>query len=130
MSATQLVWLRNDLRLDDNPALNLAQQQGDIAVVFVASPGQWQQHDDSPAKLGLKAASLKDIGTQLAQKGIDVIRAEVRWGRSSDDSYIHGIRFLNLSDIQHGHLFNCMRDTFTKLDNPGYVDGKSISSVS
>ena len=72
MSATQLVWLRNDLRLDDNPALNLAQQQGDIAVVFVASPGQWQQHDDSPAKLGLKAASLMDIGAQLAQKGIDL----------------------------------------------------------
>lgn len=69
---TQLVWLRNDLRLDDNPALSLARKQGEIAVVFVATPGQWQQHNDAPAKLGLKAASLADIGRQLAAKGIEL----------------------------------------------------------
>lgn len=70
MKATQLVWLRNDLRLDDNPALALAQQQGAIEVLFIATPKQWQQHDESAAKLGLKAASLADIGQQLAEKGI------------------------------------------------------------
>jgi deoxyribodipyrimidine photo-lyase len=70
MNPTQLVWLRNDLRLDDNPALFLAQQQGDIEVVFIATPKQWQQHDESPAKQGLKAASLENIGAQLADLGI------------------------------------------------------------
>lgn len=70
MKPTQLVWLRNDLRLDDNPALTLAQQQGAIEVIFIASPEQWQLHDDSAAKLGLKADSLNDIGQQLAKKGI------------------------------------------------------------
>lgn len=70
MKNTQLVWLRNDLRLDDNPALHLAQQQGPIEIVFIACPGQWQQHDESPAKQGLKADSLKDIQQRLAEKGI------------------------------------------------------------
>jgi len=70
MKATQLVWLRNDLRLDDNPALALAQQQGAIEVVFIATPKQWQQHDESAAKQGLKAASLQDMAQQLAEKGI------------------------------------------------------------
>jgi deoxyribodipyrimidine photo-lyase len=70
MTTTQLVWLRNDLRLDDNPALYLAQQQGDIEVVFVACPGQWLQHDEAAAKQGLKADSVKDIQQQLAAKGI------------------------------------------------------------
>lgn len=72
MNPTQLVWLRNDLRLDDNPALSLAQEQGDIAVLFIATPGQWRQHDESAAKLGLKAASLNDIGQKLASKGIQL----------------------------------------------------------
>lgn len=70
MTASQLVWLRNDLRLDDNPALTLAQQQGAIQVVFVATPKQWQQHDESAAKHGLKAASLQSLAKQLAAKGI------------------------------------------------------------
>ena len=50
MQATQLVWLRNDLRLDDHPALALAAEQGPIQVVFCATPEQWQQHDESPAR--------------------------------------------------------------------------------
>jgi deoxyribodipyrimidine photo-lyase len=77
MKATQLVWLRNDLRLDDNPALALAQQQGAIEVVFIATPQQWQQHDESPAKQGLKAACLEDIGKQLAARGIPFHLREV-----------------------------------------------------
>ncbi|ODN66473.1 deoxyribodipyrimidine photolyase [Methylophaga muralis] len=52
MQATQLVWLRNDLRLDDHPGLALAAEQGPIQVVFCATPEQWKQHDESPARLG------------------------------------------------------------------------------
>lgn len=78
MSAPHLVWLRNDLRLDDHPALSLAQQLGDIQVVFIATPKQWHQHDEAPAKLGLKAASLNNIQQSLAKKGIefDVLEVE------------------------------------------------------
>lgn len=77
MSATQLVWLRNDLRLDDNPALYHAQQQGQIRVVFIATPKQWQKHDESAARLGLKAAVLKNLSTQLAEIGIQFDLIEV-----------------------------------------------------
>lgn len=66
----QLVWLRNDLRLDDNPALALAQQQGPIRVVFFATPKQWKHHNESEARLGLKAEALVDIAQRLAEKGI------------------------------------------------------------
>jgi deoxyribodipyrimidine photo-lyase len=70
MSASQLVWLRNDLRLDDNPAIAQAQQLGDIQVLFIATAKQWRQHDESDAKLGLKASSINDICQNLAKKGI------------------------------------------------------------
>ena len=69
MQATQLVWLRNDLRLDDHPALALAAEKGPIQVVFCATPKQWQQHNESPAKLGLRAAAIQDIADRLAQLG-------------------------------------------------------------
>lgn len=77
MSASQLVWLRNDLRLDDNPAIAQAQQLGDIQVLFIATAKQWRQHDESDAKLGLRAASLNDICQNLAKKGIAFTLIEV-----------------------------------------------------
>lgn len=54
MAATQLVWLRNDLRLNDHPAIYEAQQQGDIAIVICMTPEQWQEHNESPAKCALR----------------------------------------------------------------------------
>ena len=77
MSASHLVWLRNDLRLDDNPAFALAQQRGDIQVLFIATPKLWLQHNESDAKLGLKAASLNDLNQSLAKKGIQFTLLEV-----------------------------------------------------
>ncbi|MEX1200680.1 MAG: FAD-binding domain-containing protein [Methylophaga sp.] len=79
MSNIQAVWLRNDLRLDDHPALYDAQQQGAIHVVYVATPKQWQQHHESPARLGLKAAALKDIAARLADLGIPFTLLEADW---------------------------------------------------
>lgn len=70
MNPTQLVWLRNDLRLDDNSALAQAARHGPIHVVFVATPAQWRSHDESPARLALRAAALNDLGQRLATLGI------------------------------------------------------------
>ncbi len=69
---TQLVWLRNDLRLDDNPALFHASKQGLVRVVFVATPAQWRDHNDSPAKTGLKATLLHDLDKRLGALGIEL----------------------------------------------------------
>lgn len=66
----QLVWLRNDLRLDDNPALSMAQQQGPVTVVFVSTPAQWSDYGEAPAKLAFRAAALQDIADRLAAKSI------------------------------------------------------------
>lgn len=79
MSNQQAVWLRNDLRLDDHPALIEAQAQGPIHVVYVATPKQWQQHHESPARLGLKEAALQDIAERLAKLGIPFTLLETDW---------------------------------------------------
>ena len=74
-----LVWFRNDLRLDDNPALYKACQQGDkVMAVYIATPAQWISHHDAPAKLALISAGLKTLTHHLAKLGIslDLLKAE------------------------------------------------------
>jgi len=68
----KLVWLRNDLRLDDNPALYAAcQGTTPVRAVYIATPKQWLQHDESAAKLGFRSAALTDLESKLAEFGID-----------------------------------------------------------
>lgn len=68
----RLVWLRNDLRLDDNPALYAACQHSQpVRVVYIATPKQWQQHAEAPAKLGFRSAALTDLNVRLAALGIE-----------------------------------------------------------
>ncbi|MDJ0882063.1 MAG: deoxyribodipyrimidine photo-lyase [Gammaproteobacteria bacterium] len=74
-----LVWFRNDLRLDDNPALYKACQQSDsVKAVFIATPAQWSSHHDAPVKLALMHAALQNLAGNLAQLGItfDLLEAE------------------------------------------------------
>ncbi|PKQ19905.1 MAG: deoxyribodipyrimidine photolyase [Actinobacteria bacterium HGW-Actinobacteria-6] len=66
-TGTAVVWLRNDLRLSDNPALSAAAESYDsVAPVFVWSPdeaGAWSPGTASRSWLALSLASLfVDIG--------------------------------------------------------------------
>ncbi|MFE8072678.1 deoxyribodipyrimidine photo-lyase [Marinobacteraceae bacterium S3BR75-40.1] len=68
---TELVWLRNDLRLADNPALRAASESDEsLEVCFVLTPEQWRQHDWAQAKVQLLHASLEALAQDLATLGI------------------------------------------------------------
>jgi len=75
MKIEHLVWLRNDLRSLDNPALYFASleakkaKQG-IAVVITPTPIQWEKHNESDAKTGLRAGLIKNLADTLATLGI------------------------------------------------------------
>ncbi|MGH1440096.1 MAG: deoxyribodipyrimidine photo-lyase [Cellvibrionaceae bacterium] len=73
-----LVWLRNDLRLQDNPALYYAAKRGDICCVYTITEKQWQQHDDAPAKIMLWRDRLNVIARELKEKNIPlkIIKAD------------------------------------------------------
>ena len=66
----QLVWLRNDLRIEDNPALHGACEVGQVVCVYVVTPQQWQQHDDAPAKIAFWRSRLKALSLELSQLNI------------------------------------------------------------
>lgn len=79
--AHQLVWLRNDLRSEDHPALYGACQAareagGRVTALYIATPQQWRSHDEAPAKLALRGQLLTSLRSQLAELGIALERLE------------------------------------------------------
>ena len=62
--AKGLVWLRTDLRLDDNPALNAALNEcEEVLAIYIFSNYQWEAHNESNIKLEFllnNLASLKE----------------------------------------------------------------------
>lgn len=66
-----LVWFRNDLRLNDNPALYHACLSGDsVRAVYLATPNQWRKHHEAAIKLGFRSAALQNLRNGLAERGI------------------------------------------------------------
>jgi|GEM_PF-3102163 len=65
-----IIWLRNDLRITDNPALFHGAQHGECCCVYILNPQQWQKHGDAPAKIALWRQRLIHLSTELAQQNI------------------------------------------------------------
>ena len=64
----QLVWFRNDLRINDNPALFYASESGEPTIaVYVATPQQWQLHDDAHSKIDFWRRNLHCLYDSLAE---------------------------------------------------------------
>ena len=69
----QLVWLRNDLRVSDNPALQAASLRGPTTCVFLIDVAQWESHDMSPWRLALTLRNVDAVSEQLAPLGINLL---------------------------------------------------------
>ncbi|MCE0912945.1 deoxyribodipyrimidine photo-lyase [Pseudomonas sp. NMI760_13] len=69
----QLIWLRSDLRIDDNTALAAACQRGPTVALWIASPGQWQAHDDAPCKVDFWLRNLRLLQQSLAALNIPLL---------------------------------------------------------
>ena len=65
--ATQLVWLRSDLRVHDNAALASAMAAGPTIACFVLSAKQWRDHDVGNARIAFLLRTLKELSADLAK---------------------------------------------------------------
>lgn len=70
MTATHVVWFRNDLRITDNRALHAACQdpQAKVIAVYIATPEQWKQHDMAPRQAAFIHQNLQCLVHALAGK--------------------------------------------------------------
>ncbi len=66
-------WLRRDLRLDDNPALDAALRWGEGVVPAFVLDDHYLTADFSPPRLAFLAESLRDLEAALAAKGSRLI---------------------------------------------------------
>jgi deoxyribodipyrimidine photo-lyase len=69
----QLIWFRCDLRTHDNTALAAACKAGPTIAVYLASPAQWQEHDDAPAKIDFWRRNLVELSDALDELGIPLL---------------------------------------------------------
>jgi len=68
-----LVWFRNDLRLSDNPALfHACQHNQSVTAIYIATPKQWQQHDDAAIKIDFWRRNLELIQQELTELNISL----------------------------------------------------------
>ncbi|WP_286302629.1 deoxyribodipyrimidine photo-lyase [Vibrio apostichopi] len=70
---SDILWIRRDLRVHDNPALVSAVENGVSLAVFISTPQQWQQHHLAPIKADFIYRHLKQFESQLAEFGITLL---------------------------------------------------------
>ncbi|MEM7080520.1 MAG: deoxyribodipyrimidine photo-lyase [Pseudomonadota bacterium] len=68
--SVSLVWLRNDLRTDDHPALSAARARGSVVAVYCLCVGQWRQHDMSDWRLAFQMRALHNLAARLEALGV------------------------------------------------------------
>lgn len=70
-----LIWLRSDLRTDDNTALSHATRSATNGAValFVLSPDEWRSHDYAPARVDLMLRTLAHLSKELATLHIPLL---------------------------------------------------------
>ena len=68
-----LVWLRDDLRLDDNPALDAASKDGPVVIVFVLEEGAGTGRPFGGALKWWLHQSLKSLASDLKARGLTLL---------------------------------------------------------
>ena len=69
-----LIWFRNDLRVDDNPALsNCCIISEEVIAVYFLTESQWEQHNDSKAKKSFWLRSLVCLEKELQKLNIPLL---------------------------------------------------------
>ncbi|QIO05492.1 cryptochrome/photolyase family protein [Acinetobacter shaoyimingii] len=69
----QLIWFRQDLRIEDHTALWHATNSGQTIALVILSPEQWKLHDDAPIKIDFYLRQLKALKRQLQKLNIPLI---------------------------------------------------------
>ena len=69
-----LMWFRNDLRMDDNPALRAACKSSDeVHAIYLYSQNQNDKHNEANCKTEFFIENLKSLGNSLAKINIPLM---------------------------------------------------------
>ena len=69
-----LVWLRSDIRFDDNPSLKYAFETSDeVICIYLFSKNQFRAHNDSNTKINFITENLKILGKELDKLNVPLV---------------------------------------------------------
>lgn len=81
----QLIWFRNDLRIQDNTAFDAALHAGPTVALFIISPQQWLAHNDAPCKIDFLLRNLAELQKRLATLNVPLlIRIAGHWQQAPE----------------------------------------------
>ena len=93
-----LVWLRNDIRMDDNPSLKRAFEEcNSVICVYVWSPEQLKKHNEANIKQDFLIQNLKSLAANLHPVNVVLLIIESKSFNAVQD---------DISNLIHEHSIN------------------------
>ncbi|MDR9828252.1 deoxyribodipyrimidine photo-lyase [Vibrio sp. FNV 38] len=84
----ELIWFRRDLRVDDNPSLQLALNAGNpVVAIYIATPVQWTKQCLAPRQADLIWRRIEELQQDLKNLNIPLLYIEV-------DGYSDAVRHI------------------------------------
>ncbi|MEB6480524.1 cryptochrome/photolyase family protein [Acinetobacter vivianii] len=98
-TAYQLIWFRQDLRIQDHAALWHATQAGPTIAVVILSPEQWQLHDDAPIKTEFYLRQLQSLKDKLASLNIPLLIHTIPLWKDVPEYFVNLMQQLPIQDV-------------------------------
>ena len=119
-----LVWLRSDLRIYDNPALYNAMSQGPSIAVYCLANKQWDKHGLAPIKQRLIIDHLIELEEQLAKLNVPLIILDCELFSNIPQRLKELSSELNIRKMHYNHEYEvnekaCTNNTISSLNDIG-----------
>lgn len=95
----QLIWFRQDLRIQDHTALWYATQAGPCIAFVAISPAQWALHDDAPIKIDFYLRQLESLKKQLDSLNIPLIIRHIPLWQALPQALLQLSKQLNITTL-------------------------------
>jgi deoxyribodipyrimidine photo-lyase len=104
--ARAAVWFREDLRIEDHPALFHATQLNKAVIaIYVIDRTQWQNHDVAPCRIQFVLRGLKELNESLSKINIPLIILEVKNPKDTPEEIFKLLSATNIASLYFNHQY-------------------------
>jgi len=101
-----LVWLRNDLRMDDNPSLKQACiESEEVHCIYIYSPEQIELHNEANSKVEFIINNLKDLNKSLKEFNIPLTIIRSKGFNDNAEKIIETIKKRSITKVFWNNVF-------------------------
>ena len=101
-----LVWLRNDLRMDDNPSLKQACiESEEVHCIYIYSPEQIELHNEANSKVEFIINNLKDLNKSLKEFNIPLTIISSKGFNDNAEKIIETIKKRSITKVFWNNVF-------------------------